>query len=108
MSRIMPKVARGRSRDKVKTYHGCTSITTTRDASNNVFVNKIGVHRHHDKNTTHTIPCGPSCCSHSRPIQTASPNVFANKKGVARVGDPYSGCGKVLTGSPDVYANGGA
>ena len=103
----MPKVARGRGRDTVQTRHGCASTTTTRDASNNVLVNNIGVHRHNDKNTTHAVPCGPSCCSHSRPIQTASSNVFANNRGVARVGDSYSGCGVVLTGSNNVYANGG-
>jgi len=103
----MPKVARGNSRDSVQTNHECTSITTTRECSNNVIVNNKGVHRLHDKNTTHTIPCGSSCCPHSRPIQSASPNVLANNLGVARVDDPYSGCGWVLTGSENVFANGG-
>ena len=102
----MPKVARGNARDSVITLHGCTRITTTREASTNVIVNNIGVHRHGDHNTHHTIQCGSSCCTHSRPIQSASLNVFANNRGVARVGDPYSGCGKVLTGSSNVFANG--
>jgi uncharacterized Zn-binding protein involved in type VI secretion len=102
----MPNVARGNARDSVITLHGCTRITTTRDASTNVIVNNRGVHRHRDYNTHHTIPCGPACCTHSRPIASASPNVFANGRGVARVGDPYSGCGRVLTGSLNVFANG--
>mgnify|MGYP003973007835 CR=1 FL=1 len=102
----MPNVARGSSRDSVITQHGCASTTTTRDFSPNVIVNTIGVHRHGDYNTSHTIRKGDSCRSHSKPIQSASTNVFANNKGVARVGDPYSGCGKVLTGSLNVFANG--
>jgi len=101
----MPKVARGSARDSVITLHECTRITTTRDFSPNVIVNNIGVHRHKDYNTHHTYPCGV-CCTHSRPIESASPNVFANGWGVARVGDPYQGCGKVLTGSANVFANG--
>jgi uncharacterized Zn-binding protein involved in type VI secretion len=102
----MPKVARGNARDSVITQHRCTSITSTRGASTNVIVNNIGVHRHRDFNTSHSIPCGDSCCTHSRPIESASPNVFANGWGVARVNDPYQGCGKVLTGSSNVFANG--
>ena len=103
----MPRVARGSGRDIVSTLHGCHSTTTCLGASTNVFVNKIGVHRLTDFNAVHLIPCGPSCCPHSRPVVNASTNVFANVLGVARVGDPYSGCGIVASGSENVIANGG-
>ena len=102
----MPAVARGNARDQVQTRHGCDSTTTTRECSNNVLVNGIGVHRFGDRNTTHAIPCGDSCCSHSKPINRGSPNVYANNKKIARVGDSYSGCGVVNSGSNNVYANG--
>jgi len=101
----MPAVARGNSRDTVTTNHGCASTTTTQACSSNVIINGIGVHRDTDLNTTHTIPCGSSCCPHTRPIVVASSNVIANGLGVARVGDPYSGCGQVATGSSNVAAN---
>lgn len=103
----MTAVARGQGTDTVNTQHGCASTTTTLGASPNVLVNNIGAHRKTDKNTSHTIPCGNSCCPHSRPIIGASPNVIINNLGVARVGDSYSGCGVVATGSKNVFANGG-
>ena len=101
----MPAVARGQSRDTVTTNHGCASTTTTNACSSDVFVNDIGVHRQGDLNTTHSIPCGDSCCSHSVELAAGSANVIVNGKGIARVGDRYSGCGEVSTGSNNVFAN---
>tara|TARA_Y100000310_G_C20072517_1_gene530057 strand:- start:178 stop:492 length:315 start_codon:yes stop_codon:yes gene_type:complete len=102
----VPRVARGDGRDIVATLHGCDSVTTCLGKSTNVFVNKIGVHRLSDLNTTHQVPCGNNCCSHSQPVVSASPNVIVNLLGVARVGDPYLECGIVASGSENVFANG--
>lgn len=101
----MRAVARGKGRDTVNTKHLCASTTTTLGASSNVLVNGIGAHRKTDKNTTHTLPCGSSCCPHSKPIVSASSNVIINNLGVARVDDSYSGCGVVASGSENVFAN---
>jgi len=101
----MPGIARGNAQDIVDTEHGCATTTTTNGCSTSVFVNGIGVHRQGDLNNTHTIPCGDSCCEHAQPIVTFSETVLVDGLGVARIGDRYSGCGHVASGSETVFAD---
>ena len=103
----MAKVARGDTKDTVNTLHGCTSSTTTDKCSDNVFVNGTGIHRVTDTATTHTYPPNPPCPTHTPPLESGSPDVYANGLQVGRVGDPYTGCGVISSGSSNVFANGG-
>jgi len=102
----MPAVARGATKDSVKTNHGCSSSTTTEGKSSNVFVNGIGVHRKSDLNTSHTYPVGDSCPPHQTAISVGSSTVFANSLGIARIGDMYDGGEEVSSGSSNVFAGG--
>jgi uncharacterized Zn-binding protein involved in type VI secretion len=72
--------------------------------SSDVFINGIGVSRQDDNNTSHLLPGGDDCPSHSAPITTGSTTVFVNGKGIGRVGDAITGCTSVSAGSPDVFA----
>jgi len=104
-------VSRKNGTDKISTGHPCTPITVTKEGSNNVFANNIGVVRLGDKERPHTF--GPSYrkgrpqCNvlHALPLTKASRSVFANNRGVGRVGDAY-GSEKLITGSANVFAGG--
>lgn len=106
----MPAVSRKNGVDKIRTSHPCTPITVTREGSDDVFVNNIGVVRLGDKEKPHTY--GPSYskgrpqCNvlHALPLTKASPNVFANNRPIGRIGDRYVG-ETLITGSPNVFAN---
>ena len=74
-------------------------------ASENVFVNNIGVSRQDDNNTTHVLP-GLPCPSHQAPITTGSTTVFVNNKGCGRIGDAVTSCTSVAEGSPNTFAGG--
>lgn len=107
----MPAVSRKNGTDKISTSHPCTPVTTTREGSNNVLANNIGVVRLGDKQTSHTF--GPSYsrgrpqCNvqHALPLSKASKTVFANNKGVGRIGDKY-GSETLISGSSNVFAGG--
>ena len=74
-------------------------------ASENVFVNNIGVSIQDDNNTTHVLP-GLPCPSHQAPITTGSTTVFVNNKGCGRIGDAVTSCTSVAEGSPNTFAGG--
>lgn len=97
----MPAVAR--KGDAVITNHDCVTTTTTEGASEDVFVNGIGVHRDTDKNTAHNVD-SPGCSPHQTAINSPSETVFANGLGIARIGDGYGGGEEVSGGSEDVFA----
>ena len=74
-------------------------------ASDNVFVNNIGVSRQGDANTVHLRP-GLPCPSHSQVITTGSTTVFVNSVGCGRIGDGITDCTSVAQGSPNTFAGG--
>ena len=74
-------------------------------SSSDVFVNGLPVSREGDNNTTHLLPGGDGCPSHSTVITKGSSSVFINGSGCGRVGDP-TGCTSVAGGSPNVFAGG--
>lgn len=82
------------------TGHGCYGPRPNAGASQNVFVNGIGVHRVSDPWRSHC--CGPAC--HGAVQQTGSSTVFANGLALARVGDGVSCGSRNQTGSANVTA----
>ena len=69
------------------------------EASPNVFVNNLGVHRQGDAWDIH---CNSSC--HGGVLASGSSTVYVNNKQLGRIGDPVS-CGDfVRDGSPNVFA----
>lgn len=74
--------------------------------SGDVFCNGRSVSRQGDNNTTHQLPGGRGCPSHTAAIISGSSSVFVNGRGIGRVGDSISGCTAVAQGSPDVFAGG--
>jgi uncharacterized Zn-binding protein involved in type VI secretion len=79
--------------------HGCFPARVNDEASTDVFINGIGVHRQGDHWVTHC--CGPTC--HDGVLQTGSSTVFVNGKAAARIGDIIS-CGSISAqGSPSVF-----
>jgi len=83
----------------------CSGMTRAQ-GSPNVFVNGIPWSRQGDPNTSHLLPGGLFCPSHTAPITSGSSTVFINGKGAGRVGDALSGCTSVAAGSPNVFAGG--
>ena len=75
-----------------------------------MFANGISLLRLGDSLITHTIlvPCGKTvCCKpHGAIIRSGSPNVFVQGIPVARVGDAADIKGRMIQGSPNVFANG--
>jgi uncharacterized Zn-binding protein involved in type VI secretion len=93
----MPNIAR--LGDKCS-GHGCFPPRPNIQASSNVFVNGIGVHREGDGYATHC--CGPSC--HTSTLAVGSQKVFVNGKGVGRIADPVA-CGSAIAqGSANVFS----
>ena len=83
----------------------CSGMTRAQ-GSPNVFVNGLAWSRQGDPNTSHLLPAGPFCPSHTAPIASGSSTVFINGKGAGRVGDGLSGCTSVAAGSPNVFCGG--
>ncbi len=82
------------------TGHACFPPRPNVQASPNVFVNGIPVHRLGDAWATHC--CGSSC--HASVLAHGSSTVFVNTLECARIGDPVA-CGSACaTGSPNVFA----
>lgn len=82
------------------TGHGCFPPRANNAASEDVFVNGIGVHRQEDTWVTHC--CGNSC--HEGALSSGSSTVYVNGKQCGRVGDPVD-CGSVVAqGSSNVFA----
>lgn len=80
--------------------HGSWPPRPNDQASSNVFVNGIAVHRAGDHWAVH---CAPPC--HDGVLASGSPNVFVNGKQVARAGDPISCGDTALQASTNVFAN---
>ncbi|MEM5528074.1 PAAR domain-containing protein [Gammaproteobacteria bacterium AS21] len=72
-------------------------------ASNNVFVNAIGVHRQGDSYPVH---CNPIPLCHGGSLAGGSGSVFVNDKAIGRVGDGVSCGGSIANGSANVFAGG--
>ncbi len=70
-------------------------------ASDDVFVNGIGVHRVGDRWAVH---CNPTPACHDSVLASSSSNVFVNGKRIGRVGDPVACGSRVATGSSNVFA----
>ena len=105
----MPRISRNR-RDLAKTGHTCTFVIGCIASQNSVVANGIAILRRGDALIRHTIllPCGKTvCCKmHGASIRRGSPNVFVQNVPVARVGDAADIKGRMLQGSPNVFANG--
>ena len=79
--------------------HGCWPSRPNDEASTNVFVNNLGVHRLGDHWVTHTCES-----SHDGVASSSSLTVFCNSKGVCRIGDLVS-CGSTMVeGSSNTFA----
>ena len=82
------------------TGHGCFPPRPNDEASTNVFVNGLGVHRVGDHWVTHC--CGPVC--HDSTAASGSSTVFVNGKAMMRIGDSVA-CGSLVAqGSGNVFA----
>ena len=84
------------------TGHGCWPARGNDQASPNVFVNNIPVHRVTDHWPTHC--CGPAC--HDSNLAEGDLTVYVNNLSVGRIGDAVACGSKVAEGSPDVFADG--
>lgn len=87
------------------TGHDCWPPRPNVEASTNVYVNGIAVHREGDAWEVHTCPSIPE--THASVLASGSSTVFVNGKQMARKGDPVA-CGSFIDGpcSPDVFAGG--
>ena len=106
----MPAISRNRV-DLASTGHGCTRVIGCIASQNSVFGNGIAFLRLGDALIRHTIlvPCkkGLCCKMHGANIKRGSPNVFVQGIPVARDRDAADQ-GKMIEGSPNVFANGGS
>ena len=82
--------------------HGCYPPRGNNQASDNVYVNGIGVHRQGDSYPSHC--CGPSC--HGASLGSGSSSVYINGKQCGRIGDPIDCGSTVAAGSGNVFAGG--
>lgn len=83
------------------TGHGCWPPRPGIEASDDVFVNGIAVHRLTDAWAVH---CCPSDGCHPGEVANGSATVFVNGKNIARVGDSVA-CGSLIAeGSRNVNA----
>jgi len=81
------------------TGHGCYPPRVNDEASLDVFVNGIGVHREGDHWVTHC--CGPAC--HDSVLAKGSSTVYVNGIPASRIGDLVA-CGSLSAqGSPNVF-----
>ena len=84
------------------TGHGCWPPRGNDQASPNVFVNNIPVHRVTDHWPVHC--CGPAC--HDSNLADGDLTVFANNLSVGRIDDAVACGSKVAEGSTNVFADG--
>jgi len=82
--------------------HGNFPPRPSIEASTDVFVNGIGVHRVGDAYAEH---CDSDTC-HDSVLATGSSTVFVNGKAIGRIGDNIACGSTVAEGSPDVFAGG--
>jgi len=82
--------------------HGCYPPRVNDQASSNVFVNGIPVHRQGDHWVTHC--CGDSC--HDSALAAGSSSVYVNGMQCARIGDPVACGSAVAQGSENVFCGG--
>lgn len=95
----MPAIHRFNGLD---TGHGCYPPRNNIQASPDVFVEEIAVHRQGDLWAPHQ--CGPQV--HTSVLAKGSSTVFINGKGCARIGDPVA-CGSItIDGAITVFAGG--
>lgn len=81
------------------TGHGCFPPRPNDQASDDVFVNNIAVHRHTDHWTTHVC-----VSSHDSNLSSGSGTVYVNNLQCSRIGDPVA-CGSAIAqGSVDVLS----
>ena len=102
----MPAVSR-HIIDRALTGHACTTSIGVRASQQNVFANGSALLRPGDRLLPHTILvcCPARCVGHSANVRTGSPNVFVKGIPVARRGDGAD-FGRMIMGSPNVFANG--
>ena len=100
----MPAVSR--HRNIAATGHGCSGTAPVLATSRSVYVNGIRIARRGDPLAPHLIKIGKKCKGHSAKVNRGSPSVFAEGIPVARRGDSAD-FGRVIQGSPNVFANGG-
>jgi uncharacterized Zn-binding protein involved in type VI secretion len=81
------------------TGHGCFPPRVNDQASSNVFVNGLGVHRVGDHWVTHC--CDDHC--HDSVAAEGSSSVFVNGMAVMRVGDKIACGSAVAQGSSNVF-----
>lgn len=86
------------------TGHGCWVPRGNDEASPNVFVNNIPIHRATDHWPIHC--CGPAC--HDSNLAEGDLTVTVNGKLIGRIGDAVACGSKVAQGSPNVFSNGPA
>jgi len=97
----MPAITRLGDND---TGHGCWPPRPSSQASINVYVNGIAIHRQTDARAAHTCPSIPE--THSSTLATGSLTVFINGKNCGRIGDSVTCGGFVAKGSGNVFAGG--
>ena len=132
----MPAVSRRDMVDDIQSPHGdgdtqipfclkplvIQTMTGPTGGSDNVLVNLgsggAGIVRKNDVTIPHPNPhyppppASPATCEPHHPLLfTHSPNVYANNREVGRIGDYYTGdvspdAHPLITGSPNVFANG--
>lgn len=81
------------------TGHGCYPPRPNVQASPNVYVNGIPVHRDTDAWASH---CCDSVC-HSSVLARGSPTVFVNALQCGRIGDPVACGSNIAEGSGNVF-----
>lgn len=86
------------------TGHGCWPPRPSTEASPNVYVNGIAVHRQGDGWGPHTCPSIPE--THASVLAAGSSTVYVNGKQIGRIGDPVACGSSVAVGSGDVFAGG--
>lgn len=81
--------------------HTCWPPRVNNQASPNVFVNNIAVHRQGDAWSLH---CCPDNGCHTSTLQAGSSTVYINNKQCGRIGDPVVCGSTVAQGSSTVFA----
>lgn len=86
------------------TGHGCWPPRPNAQASPDVFVNGIALHRNGDAWAAHTCPEIPE--THASVLAGGSSTVFINGKGAARIGDAVACGSSAAEGSANVFIGG--
>lgn len=96
----MPSVAR---LTDIGSAHASFPDTATIEASDNGFVNSLGIHREGDAIDPHGSP-SPSPV-HSRHLASGSSNTYLNSKQIGIIGSPVDCGGFIVTGSGNTFIN---